>query len=205
MTRALLLGAVIVGIIGVFAILHAAGKLDSTFTANDLRIANGWHVDTYATGFAQPTAITTGDDGTIVFVLANETVYALRDVNNDGRSDLRFAFARAPNDADIAVFLGDLYVRSSTGITRYPEAEGHIALGASPVAAATFPERPTTLGSSPVLIADASIQYKDQTILRGWRTLFTRDREPLALATSAHSVYVLDSEGSVWLLQRTID
>jgi hypothetical protein len=40
-------------------------------------------------------------------------------------------------------------------------------------------------------------------LVRGWRSVFHDRGEPVALATGTNGVYVLDSNGIVWLLSET--
>jgi hypothetical protein len=193
----------------------------STLTARDFTLAPGWSASQYTTIETDTiTALAFGAVEPVLFVATSgNEIIALRDTNASGVANLRFAFARAPQETDqLYVQSGDLYAVGAQESLRYVEAEGHIAVGSmsesvdsATIAAlqqATAREQIVTLIRDEGLLSGPRVELTangtTHVVAKGWRSGFVLRAQPVAYALNASGtqLFVADSRGNIWLFTR---
>ncbi len=183
-------------------------------SADDFTLASGWNATLYASNFSQPVGLAFGEREPVLFIAtADGTITAVRAVDGDGDADLQFVFVKASNAQALSVNEGDLYALTPTQTIRYPEAEGHIALGtiAADMSRAAFPDivQPTFRNRVITLVGDGTrkgptpqVVLGTQVIASGWRSGFVTRGYPVTATNSTQGIFVADSQGTVWLFTK---
>lgn len=100
-----------------------------------IELPEGFHISVYADQLPEARSLAQSEDGTVIVgTRATDGVYALRDVDGDGRADRVYTIAKGlatPNG--VAVHDGDLYVAETSRILRYPDIDRHLADPPDPV------------------------------------------------------------------------
>jgi glucose/arabinose dehydrogenase len=107
-----------------------------------ITVPEDFRVDVFADQLPEARSMALSEDGTLfVGMRDGSTVYALRDVNDDGRADSVYTIASGLNTPNgVAVRNGDLYVAEISRILRYDDIESRLATPPEPtVVSDAFP------------------------------------------------------------------
>ncbi len=102
------------------------------FTANlpldKIKLPPGFSIEVYADDLPNARSMTRSAEGTLYVGTRGEgSVYAVKDVNNDFRTDKKFILGTGMNSPNgVALKDGDLYVAEISRIWKYPNVEQHL-------------------------------------------------------------------------------
>ncbi|MCH9829375.1 MAG: sorbosone dehydrogenase family protein [Gammaproteobacteria bacterium] len=117
-----------VGVCAIFVIMSNAPIEAAAAAPPELRVPDGFSIETFYDDVPGARALARGDDGTI-YVSTREvgSVYALSDEDGDGTPDRRRVLAQGMTQpTGIAWHDGDLYVAEIDHIWRYPDIAKHL-------------------------------------------------------------------------------